>query len=121
MIKRKAGVNVKISEVFRKRALFGVVVFCITAIATVGTLSVRVDEEDNTPNNLVDLNTTDDSEDTQMADGGQTMNKAEISGIQVGGNTENADTPTGDIAENIGVHWYPAGYGENNTKRIFIA
>ena len=93
----------KISEVFRKRALFGVVVFCITAIATVGTLSLRVDEEDNTPNHLVDLNETNDSEDTQVADDGQTVNKAEISGVQVGGNTENSGTPTGDIAENIGV------------------
>ena len=31
MIKRKAGVNVKISDVFRKRALFGVAVCCIAA------------------------------------------------------------------------------------------
>ena len=45
MIKRKAGVNVKISEVFRKRALFGVAVFCITAIATVGALSIGGNEE----------------------------------------------------------------------------
>ena len=69
MIKRKAGVNVKISEVFRKRALFGVAIFCITAIATVGALSIGGNEEDDTPNNLVDLNKTDEPGNTQVADG----------------------------------------------------
>ena len=66
MIKRKAGVNVKISDVFRKRALFGVAIFCITAIATVGALSIGGKEEDNTPDSLVDLNETQNPEDKQQ-------------------------------------------------------
>lgn len=70
MIKRKAGVNVKISDVFRKRALLGVAIFCITAIATVGALSIGGNKEDNTPDSLVDLNETNDPEDKQqVADG----------------------------------------------------
>lgn len=70
MIKRKAGVNVKISDVFRKRALFGVAIFCITAIATVGALSIGENEEDNTPDSLVDLNETNEPRNNQqVADG----------------------------------------------------
>lgn len=103
----------KISEVFRKRALFGVAVFCITAIATVGTLSVRVDEEDNTPNNLVDLNETNDSGNTQMADeGGHTIDKAEISGVQAGSSTGNSGVQVGDTGEIFGVQ---AGNTAENT------
>ena len=94
----------KISEVFRKRALFGVAVFCITAIATVGTLSVGVDEEDNTPNNLVDLNETNDSENT--------IDKAEISGSSVGDSTGNSGMQVGDTGEISGVH---AGTAAENT------
>lgn len=72
MIKRKAGVNVKISDFFRKRALFGVAIFCITAIATVGALSIGGNEEDNTPDSLVDLNETNNpGENQQVADGQQ--------------------------------------------------
>ena len=71
MIKRKAGVNVKISDVFRKRALYGVAIFCIAAIATVGALSIGGNEEDNTPDNLVDLNEVNDSGDNQQVADGQ--------------------------------------------------
>ena len=72
MIKRKAGVNVKISDVFRKRAFLGVAIFCITAIATVGALSIGGNEEDNTPDSLVDLNETNTpGENQQVADGHQ--------------------------------------------------
>ena len=62
MKKRKAGVNVRISDVFRKRALFGVAIFCITAIATIGALSMGGNEEENTPESLVDLNATEKAE-----------------------------------------------------------
>ena len=104
MIKRKAGVNVKISEVFRKRALFGVAVFCITAIATVGALSIGGNEEDDTPNNLVDLNETDNPGDTQVADGGdQTGDNTGTPGVQVGDNTEDPDVQVGDNTEEPGV------------------
>ena len=101
MIKRKAGVNVKISEVFRKRALFGVAVFCITAIATVGALSLGGNDEDDTPNNLVDLNGTEDPGNTQVADGGdQTGDNTENPDIQVGDNTGDPGVQTGDNTEN---------------------
>lgn len=90
MIKRKAGVNVKISDVFRKRALFGVAIFCITAIATVGALSIGGNEEDNTPDSLVDLNETNDPEDNQqqVADGDEQKPEVQDPSQQVGDNTE---------------------------------
>lgn len=104
MIKRKAGVNVKISEVFRKRALFGVAVFCITAIATVGALSIGGNKEDDTPDNLVDLNAINDPDKNQVADGGdQTGDNTENPGMQVGDNTENPGMQVGDNTENPGV------------------
>ena len=82
----------KISEVFRKRALFGVAIFCITAIATVGALSIGGNEEDDTPNNLVDLNKTDEPGNTQVADGDdKTGDNTETPGVQVGDNTENPE------------------------------
>lgn len=61
----------KISDVFRKRALFGVAIFCITAIATIGALSMGGNEEDDVPNSLVDLNETENPEGTnqQVAEG----------------------------------------------------
>ena len=95
----------KISEVFRKRALFGVAVFCITAIATVGVLSTGENEEDNTPNNLVDLNAASDPGNTQMADGGgQTKDKTENPSVQVGESIGNADdVQTGDKTGTTGV------------------
>jgi len=103
MIKRKAGVNVKISEVLRKRALFGVAIFCITAIATVGALSIGGDEEDNTPDNLVDLNETKDPDNTQVADGDENQPQTQDPGTQVGDNTENPGVQVGDNTENPGV------------------
>ena len=104
MIKRKAGVNVKISEVFRKRALLGVAVFCITAIATVGALSIGGKGEDDTPDNLVDLNETNDPGNTQVADGeDQTGDNTETPGVQVGDNTENPGVQVGDNTEDPGV------------------
>ncbi|MBP3593741.1 MAG: peptidoglycan DD-metalloendopeptidase family protein [Lachnospiraceae bacterium] len=103
MIKRKAGVNVKISEVFRKRALFGVAIFCITAIATVGALSIGGNEEDDTPNNLVDLNKTDEPGDTQVADGDENQPEVQDPG-QVAENPEDTQNPEvqdpGQVAEN---------------------
>jgi len=62
---------VKISDVFRKRALLGVAIFCITAIATVGALSIGGNGEDDTPDSLVDLNETDEPEDGRVAEGQQ--------------------------------------------------
>ena len=104
MIKRKAGVNVKISEVFRKRALFGVAVFCITAIATVGALSIGGNKEDDTPDNLVDLNAINDPDKNQVAEGGdQTGDNTENPGMQVGDNTENPGVQVGDSTEEPGV------------------
>ena len=103
MIKRKAGVNVKISEVFRKRALFGVAIFCITAIATVGALSIGGNEEDDTPNNLVDLNKTDEPGNTQVAD--DDGNQPEVQGPdQMAENPDDTQNPEvkdpSQVAEN---------------------
>jgi len=81
---------VKISDVFRKRALFGVAIFCITAIATVGALSIGGNEEDNTPDSLVDLNETDQPGDSQVAEGQDTPD-VQNPDIQVGDHT--GDTP----------------------------
>lgn len=77
----------KISEVFRKRALYGVAIFCITAIATVGALSIGGNEEDNTPDSLVDLNETGKPGDTQVADGKQDTPEIQNPDLQVGDNT----------------------------------
>ncbi|MBP3576678.1 MAG: M23 family metallopeptidase [Lachnospiraceae bacterium] len=74
----------KISETFRKRALYGVAIFCITAIATVGALSIGGNEEDNTPDSLVDLNETNEPGDTQVADGQQENPDVQNPDIQVG-------------------------------------
>lgn len=96
MIKRKAGVNVKISDVFRKRALFGVAIFCITAIATVGALSIGGNEEDDTPDSLVDLNETNDPGDNQqVADGtGDEMDQPHVKDpSQVADNPEDMQKP----------------------------
>ena len=87
----------KISDVFRKRALFGVAIFCITAIATVGALSIGGNEEDNTPDSLVDLNETEEPDNTQVADGGQDKPDAQSPDIQVGDNEETPKVQTPDI------------------------
>lgn len=58
----------KISDVFRKRALFGVAIFCITAIATVGALSMGGNTEEDTPDSLVDLNETGKTGENQVAE-----------------------------------------------------
>jgi murein DD-endopeptidase MepM/ murein hydrolase activator NlpD len=94
---------VKISEVFRKRALLGVAVFCITAIATVGALSIGGKGEDDTPDNLVDLNETNDPGNTQVADGGEDNPDVQDPGVQVGDNTEDPDVQVGDNTEDPGV------------------
>jgi len=60
---------VKISDVFRKRALFGVAVCCIAAIAAVGALSTGGNKEDDIPDSLVDLNETEQPGDSQVAEG----------------------------------------------------
>lgn len=60
MINRKAGINVnKLSDNIRKRAFFGTAIFCITAIAAVGALSMAGKEDTPSPDLLVDLNETD--------------------------------------------------------------
>lgn len=67
MMKGKAGIFVnKLSEVVRKRAMFGVAIFCIAAIATVGLLSQGDNNKDNTPDSFVDLNETPDKEENQQ-------------------------------------------------------
>ena len=67
MMKGKAGIFVnKLSEVVRKRAMLGVAVFCIAAIATVGLLSQGDNNKDNTPDSFVDLNETPDEEKNQQ-------------------------------------------------------
>ncbi len=96
----------KISETFRKRALYGVAIFCITAIATVGALSIGGNEEDNTPDSLVDLNETNEPGDTQVADSEQDDPEVQNPEIQVGDttgtsdDTTNPDIQVGDNAEN---------------------
>ena len=59
----------KISDVFRKRALFGVAIFCITAIATVGALSIGGNDEGDEPKSLVDLNEKEPSGENQQLAG----------------------------------------------------
>lgn len=94
----------KISEVFRKRALFGVAVFCITAIATVGVLSTGENKEDGTRNKLVDLNETNEPGNTQTADDDkQTNDKIENAGVQVGDNILNPGIQSGNNTESPGV------------------
>ncbi len=86
----------KISDVFRKRALFGVAIFCITAIATVGALSMGGNEEDPTPKNLVDLNETETPDNMQVADKDGEDSSEPQEQMQVAeqpGETENADVP----------------------------
>ena len=64
---RKAGIFVnKLSEIIRKRAMLGVAVFCIAAIATVGVLSQGNNNGDNTPDSFVDLNESPEKEDEQQ-------------------------------------------------------
>jgi len=102
MKKRKAGINVKISEVFRKRALYGVAIFCITAIATVGALSMGGNGEDNTPDSLVDLNETQEPDGTRVADGTGTPD-VQGEDIQLGEVDTPEDVTTPDdtqVAEN---------------------
>lgn len=105
MINRKAGVHVKISDVFRKRALFGVAIFCITAIATVGALSTGENKEDKPPESLVDLNATDHPEQNQTADNQDKQPEVKNPDGQTADNTEdlepsNADEPGGtEVAE----------------------
>ena len=92
----------KISDVFRKRALYGVAIFCITAIATVGALSIGGNGEDNTPDSLVDLNETKEPDGTQVADGTEQPD-AQGQEIQIGDAEapEDAANPDGtQVAEN---------------------
>ena len=108
----------KISEVFRKRALYGVAIFCITAIATVGALSIGGNEEDNTPDSLVDLNETEEPGNTQVADSGQENPEVQNPDIQVGDNTENPevehpDIQVGDNTENPEVENPDIQVGDN--------
>ena len=86
----------KISDVFKKRALFGVAIFCITAIATVGAFSIGGNEEDDTPDSLVDLNGSEDG--WQNADNtGENGQMGSTEGQQT------AENPgeTGDITDPI--------------------
>ena len=60
----------KLSDLFRKRALLGVGVFCVAAIVTVGALSLGGNDEEENPDQLVDLNDQNPSDgDQQLADG----------------------------------------------------
>lgn len=89
MINRKAGINVnKLSDNIRKRAFFGTAIFCITAIAAVGALSMTGKEDTPSPDLLVDLNETDPNQE-------QTANQDAI------GNTEQL-TQTADNSETKG-------------------
>ena len=61
---RKAGVDVKLSDIVRKRAMYAVAVFCIAAMATVGALSMGGNGEE-TPDSYVDLNETNETGEAQ--------------------------------------------------------
>ena len=91
MIKRKAGVYVRISDVFRKRAFLGVAIFCITAIATVGALSIGGKEEEETPDALVDLNETKEPSEPQVAENDKKQPEDKQPEILAGENTEPSD------------------------------
>lgn len=79
----------KISDVFRKRALFGATIFCITAIATVGALSTGENQEDKPPESLVDLNATDNPEQNQTADNPDSQPEVKNPDMQTADNPEN--------------------------------
>lgn len=84
----------KISDVFRKRALLGVAIFCITAIATVGALSIGGNKEDDTPDSLVDLNETNEPGDKeQLAEGDQTQTPEVKDPSQVAENPDEKKDP----------------------------
>lgn len=80
----------KISDVFRKRALFGVAIFCITAIATVGVLSTGENKEENPSESLVDLNATDQPGGNQTVDNPDNPPEVQNPEIQAG---NDKDTP----------------------------
>ncbi len=80
----------KISDVFRKRALFGVAIFCITAIATVGVLSTGENKEENPSESLVDLNETDQPGGNQTVDNPDNPPEVQNPEIQAG---NDKDTP----------------------------
>lgn len=67
----------KISEVFRKRTLFGVAIFCIAAIAAVGALSTGGNKKEDAPDSLVDLNETGEPEENRTAEEPQVAQKTE--------------------------------------------
>ena len=89
----------KISEAFRKRALYGVAIFRITAIATVGALSIGGNGEDNTPDSLVDLNETNEPGTTQVADGKQDAPEVQSPDVWLGDADEKEQNPS-EVADN---------------------
>ena len=78
----------KLSDLFRKRALLGVGVFCVAAIVTVGALSIGGNDSEENPDQLVDLNEQNPAgDDPQVADG--TENPGEGDNPQVADKPEN--------------------------------
>ena len=59
-----------LSGVMRRRLLFGIAVFCVAVITTVGVLSTGDKKEEDTPESLVDLNeqVPPEGDDTQVAE-----------------------------------------------------
>lgn len=107
----------KISDVFRKRALFGVAIFCITAIATVGALSTGENEEENPPETLVDLNATDNPENNRTADNQENLPEVKNPDIQVGDNKENQETLEPDDKNSTEVAKQPEDRKEPEVKQ----
>ena len=84
----------KFSDLFRKRALLGVGVFCVAAIVTVGALSVGGNDGGDDPGKLADLNDQNPSgDDKQVADGtenpGDDKTPGKTDDKQVADGTEN--------------------------------
>ena len=91
----------KISDLFRKRALFGVGIFCVAAIVTVGALSVGGKDGGENPDQLADLNDQNPSGGgQQVADGtdtpGENTDPGKADGSQVADGTDTPGTTGGD-------------------------
>ncbi len=85
----------KFNDVVRKRALVGVGIFCIAAVTTVGALSLKDEEEEKTPDQLVDLNEKEPS----GAEGEYLAEKPEETDPQKENKPGTEDGTKADVAE----------------------
>jgi len=114
-VNRKAGVDVKLNDIIRKRALYAVAVFCTAAIATVGALTMGGNEEE-TPESYVDLNEVAESGENkqQVAEQPDTTGKEEIKEIQFA----DQDTEPQQAAEQTEVTGQETEVAENKEEEV---